>query len=61
MKLKLQYKQLSLELALTLGWPLVIKVALPLQAEVVVKAAVEAEVMQQAKVVAQVSGLSARN
>ena len=46
MNLELQCKQLSLEMALTLGWPLVIKTTLLPQAEVLVvaEAAVEVEV-----------------
>ena len=45
MNLKLQYKQLSLKLALTLGRPLVIKHALPPQAVVVAEAEVEVGVL----------------
>ena len=41
MNLKLQCKQLNLKLVLTLGWPLVIKFALPPEAEVVAEAAAE--------------------
>ncbi|KAL3155556.1 hypothetical protein ABBQ38_011110 [Trebouxia sp. C0009 RCD-2024] len=56
--LKLQCKQLSLEMALTLGWPLVIETTLLPQAEVLVvaKATVEVEVAVEA----EVSDLSAR-
>ena len=56
MSLKLQCKQLSLKKALTLGWPLVIKFALPSPAKAVAEAMVEVE---QAEVVAEVSDLSA--
>ena len=49
--LKLQCKQLSLKIVLTLGWPLVITFALPPEAEVVAEAV--------AKVVVEVSDLSA--
>ena len=61
MKLKLcKCKQLSLELTLTLGLPLVIKPILPLQAEVVAEAVVEAVVVLQVGVVVEVSDLSAK-
>ena len=55
MNLKLQCKQLSLEKALTLGWPLMIRTTLLPQAEVqvVAEAAVAAE--------AEVSDQSARS
>lgn len=56
MNLKLQCKQLNLKMVLTLGWPLVIKFALPLEAEVVAEAVAEVE---QAEVVVEVSDLSA--
>ena len=56
MSLKLQCKQLSLKKALTLGWPLVIKFALPSPSNAVAEAVVEVE---QAEVVAKVSDLSA--
>ena len=46
----------SLKMVLTLGWPLVIKFALPPTAEVVARAVAEVE---QAKVVVEVSNLSA--
>ena len=52
--MKLKRKQLSLEPTLTLGWPLVIKPILPLQAEVVFEAEVEAGVVLQAGVVVEV-------
>ena len=52
MSLKLQCKQLSLKKALTLGWPLVIKFALPSPANAVAE-------VEQAEVVAKVSDLSA--
>ena len=55
MSLKLQCKQLSLKKALTLGWPLVTKFALPSTANAVAEAVVEVE---QAEVVAEVSDLS---
>ena len=51
MNLKLQCKQLSLKMALTLGWPLVTKFAQPPPAEAVVE-------VEQAEVVAEVSDLS---
>ena len=51
MNLKLQCKQLSLKMVLTLGWPLVIKFA-----EVVAEAVAE---VAQAEVVVEVSDLSA--
>ena len=41
--LKLQCKQLNLKMVLTLPWPLVIKFALPPQAEVVAEATAEVE------------------
>ena len=56
MNLKLQCKQLSLKMVLTLGWPLVIKFALPPEAEVVAEAVAE---VVQAEVVVEVSDLSA--
>ena len=55
MKLKLcKCKQLSLELTLTLGWPLVIKSILPLRAEVLAEAVVETVVVLQVGVVVEV-------
>ena len=55
MSLKLHCKQLSLQKALTLGWPLLIKFALSSPAKAVAEAVVEVE---QAEVVAEVSDLS---
>ena len=49
-------KQLSRKMVLTLGWPLVIKFALPPTAEVVAEAVAEVE---SAEVVVEVSNLSA--
>ena len=57
MNLKLQCKQLSLEKALTLGWPLVIRITLLPQAEVLVMA----EAAVEAAVEAEVSDLSAKS
>ena len=56
MSLKLQCKQLSLKKALTLGWPLVIKFALPSPAKAVAEAVVK---VKQTEVVVEVSDLSA--
>ena len=57
MNLKLECKQLSLEKALTLGWPLVIRTTLLPQAEVLVVAEAAVEVEAEA----EVSDLSARS